>query len=163
MPYKGVLYAGLMITADGPKVLEYNVRFGDPEAQAILPRLKTDFVDLLFATAQGDLTGLPVEWDDMDCVCVVLASEGYPGKYDKGKEITGINEAEQERALVFHAGTQFRDGKLTTSGGRVLGVVGLGEGIDKAVNKAYAGVEKIQFEGKTYRKDIAYRAVNRLV
>ncbi len=162
-PYKGVLYAGVMITELGLKVLEFNVRFGDPETQAILPRLKTDLVDLLMATAKGDLSGIQLEWDDRDCIAVVLASEGYPGKYEKGRRITGIKDAQKEGAIVFHAGTKVQDGSLLTSGGRVLSVVGMGDGIRKAIENTYTGVEKIHFEGMTYRKDIGHRAVKRLV
>ena len=158
-----MLYAGVMITELGLKVLEFNVRFGDPETQAILPRLKTDLVDLLMATAKGDLSGIQLEWDDRDCVAVVLASEGYPGKYEKGRRITGIKDAQKEGAIVFHAGTKVQDGSLLTSGGRVLSVVGMGDGIRKAIENTYTGVEKIHFEGMTYRKDIGHRAVKRLV
>jgi len=161
MPYKGILYAGLMVTDDGPKVMEYNVRFGDPEIQALLPRMKTDLAELLMATAEMDISGKSIEWDDRDCVCVVLASAGYPKSYEKGKEITGIKDAEDAGVLVFHAGTKLLDGKTLTSGGRVLDVVGMGSGIQEAIENTYRGVEKIHFEGMYYRKDIAYRALNR--
>ncbi len=160
--YKGVLYVGIMLTEDGPKVLEYNVRFGDPETQAVLARLKSDIVELLDATAQGDISNLELEWDEREAVCVVLASEGYPGEYEKGKEITGIDAAEAEGALVFHAGTKLKDGHLVTSGGRVLNVVGMGVGIKEAVDNTYRAVEKIKFDGMRYRKDIAYRAIARV-
>jgi len=162
MLYKGILYAGLMITGSGPKVLEFNVRFGDPEAEAILPRLKSDLVDLLYATASGDLSDTVLEWDKRDCVSVVISSGGYPGKYEKGKVITGIGEAVNEGAIVFHAGTEEKDGRLLTSGGRVLNVVGMGEGIKQARDNAYKAVEKIRFDGMYYRKDIAYRALERI-
>jgi len=162
MPYKGVLYAGLMISDSGAKVLEYNVRFGDPETQVILPRMKGDLVELLLATAESDLSGKTVEWDDRDCVCVVIASSGYPGSYEKGRDITGIQDAENEGATVFHAGTKVQDGKPVTSGGRVLNVVGMGKGIKEAIENTYRGVEKIHFEGMYYRRDIACQAVNRL-
>ena len=161
-PYKGVLYAGIMITDSGIKVLEFNVRFGDPETQAILPRLKTDLVDLLMATARGDLRGMQLEWDDRDCIAVVLAAGGYPGEYKKGQKITGIEDAQKEGTIVFHAGTKVQDGELVTSGGRVLSVVGMGNDIKEAIKNTYAGVEKIHFEGMTCRSDIAYRAVKRL-
>ncbi|MFQ5952023.1 MAG: phosphoribosylamine--glycine ligase [Candidatus Omnitrophota bacterium] len=162
VPYKGVLYAGIMITDSGPKVLEYNVRFGDPETQAILPRMKTDLAELLLAAANGDLSGKSLEWDERECVCVVLASGGYPGSYEKGKRITGIEAAREEGALVFHAGTRLEDDSLVTSGGRVLNVVGLGEDIKDAVSNTYKAVEKIHFDGMHYRKDIGYRAIARV-
>lgn len=160
--YKGVLYAGIMMTADGPKVLEYNVRFGDPETQAILPRMKSDLADLLMATAEGDLSGIKVEWDPRECVCVVLTAGGYPAGYEKGNEITGIMDAANEGAIVFHAGTRTEDGIPVTSGGRVLGVAGLGEGIRQAVSNAYNAADKIHFDGMHYRKDIGYRALTRV-
>lgn len=161
MPYKGILYAGLMITKEGPKVMEYNVRFGDPEIQVILPRMKSDFVDIISATASMDLNGKTIEWDDRACVCVVLSAAGYPGKYDKGKEIKGIDDAIKEGAMVFHAGTEIKGGKLVTSGGRVLNVVGMGGDIKEAIDKTYSAVRKIQFEGMHYRKDIGARALER--
>jgi len=160
-PYKGVLYAGVMVTKDGPKVLEYNVRFGDPETQAIIPRLKTDLVELLYQTARGDLSGVELEWDERDCVAVVLASGGYPGAYEKGKSISGLKNAENDSTIIFHAGTTLQGNDLVTSGGRVLSVVGLGKDIKKAALAAYEGVEKIQFEGMMYRKDIGHRAIER--
>lgn len=159
--YKGVLYYGIMITKTGPRVLEYNARFGDPETQVILPRLKSDLAELLMATAGGDISGKVLEWDRRDCACVVLAEEGYPGEYEKHKEITGLNEAEKDGALIFHAGTIEKNGKYVTSGGRVLNVVGMAEGIENAVAVAYKAISKIQFEGMHYRKDIGYRAVKR--
>jgi len=160
--YRGVLYAGIMVTKDGPKVLEYNVRFGDPETQVILPRIKSDIAELFMATARGELDGRNIEWDDREYVCVVLASGGYPGHYEKGKEITGIDEARREGALVFHAGTKVENGKLVTSGGRVLNVVGSGKDIKEAIDNTYRAVEKIRFEGMHYRKDIGSRAVERI-
>ncbi|MBD3379013.1 MAG: phosphoribosylamine--glycine ligase [Candidatus Omnitrophica bacterium] len=160
-PYKGVLYVGIMITDEGPKVLEYNVRFGDPETQVILTRLKSDLAELMKAAAEGDISGVKAEWDDDEYVCVVLASGGYPGSYEKGKEISGIREAEKEGALVFHAGTALRDGRLVSSGGRVLNVVGKGRGIKEAVENTYRAAGKIHFDGMYYRKDIAHRAVAR--
>jgi phosphoribosylamine--glycine ligase len=162
MPYKGILYAGLMMTSDGPKVLEFNVRFGDPEIQALLPRMKTDLVELLAATADMDISNKTIEWEDKSCVCVVMVSAGYPGNYEKGKEINGINEASKEGAIVFHAGTAFKEGKLVTAGGRVLNVVGLGNNITEATENAYKGAKKISFDGMYYRRDIAHRALNRV-
>lgn len=160
--YRGVLYAGIMITADGPKVLEYNVRFGDPETQAILPRLRSDIAELFMATAQGDISGIKLEWDERHAGCVVLASGGYPDAYAKGKRITGVDEARSAGALVFHAGTALSDRELLTSGGRVLDVVGLGHGIKEAMDNAYKAAARIQFEGMHYRKDIGYRAIARV-
>ncbi len=160
--YKGVLYAGIMMTDSGPKVLEYNVRFGDPETQVILPRLKSDLAELFMAVAKGDLTGKTAEWDERDYVCVVLAAGGYPGSYEKGTSITGLEEAQKEGALVFHAGTKEKNTEVVTSGGRVLGVVGMGNGVVEAVENTYKAVNKIQFEGMHYRKDIAHRAVARV-
>ncbi len=153
--YKGVLYAGLMLTSSGPKVLEYNVRFGDPETQVILPRLKSDLAELLMKTAEGDLSGIRPEWDEAEHVCVVLASGGYPGQYEKGKSITGCDKAADEGALVFHAGTRADGGELFTSGGRVLNIVGRGKGITEAVENTYKAVRKIHFDGMQYREDIA--------
>jgi phosphoribosylamine--glycine ligase len=159
--YRGVLYAGIMITENGPKVLEYNVRFGDPETQVILPRIKSDIVDLFMATAEGDISGIKLDWDEREALGVVLASGGYPGDYAKGKKITGINDARSAGALVFHAGTKMDGSDLVTDGGRVLNVVGLGKGIKEAQDNAYKGVSKINFDGMHYRKDIGYRAVAR--
>lgn len=160
--YKGVLYAGLMMTDSGPKVLEYNVRFGDPETQVILPRMKTDLAGILMAAACGDLSGTIIQWDEREHVCVVLASGGYPGSYEKGKVIQGIKEAESTGAVVFHAGTKITDGETVTSGGRVLNVVGAGCGIKEAIDNTYNAVRKINFEGMHYRSDIGYRAVARI-
>jgi phosphoribosylamine--glycine ligase len=160
--YRGVLYAGVMITEAGPKVLEYNVRFGDPETEAILPRLKSDLAELVMATAEGDISGISLEWDERHCGSVVAASGGYPGDYEKGKEISGIAEARAAGTIVFHAGTKVRDGKLVTDGGRVLNVVGLGHGIKEAMDNAYKGVSKIHFDGMHYRRDIGYRAIARV-
>jgi phosphoribosylamine--glycine ligase len=159
--YRGVLYAGLMITEEGPKVLEYNVRFGDPEAQVIFPRMKADLPELLMAASRGDISGQKVEWDDSECVCVVLASGGYPGKYEKGKKITGIDRAREEGAMVFQAGTRAEGENILTSGGRVLNVAALGKDIGEARDKAYSAVEKVHFENMYYRKDIAHRALAR--
>ncbi|MDD5044388.1 MAG: phosphoribosylamine--glycine ligase [Candidatus Omnitrophica bacterium] len=159
--YKGVLYAGVMLTQDGPKALEFNVRFGDPETQAILPRLKTDLLEVMLATANAKLSRYKnLDWDSRSCVCVVVASGGYPGDYQKGKVINGLDEAGKMKDIaVFHAGTKKEQDKIVTSGGRVLGVSGLGDNIKQAIEKTYQAVEKIDFEGMHYRKDIGYRAV----
>jgi len=160
--YRGILYAGLMITAEGPKVIEYNCRFGDPETQVILPRLKTDLVNILMAVAQGKLSHLKVEWDERPAACVVMASGGYPGPYAKGKPITGLTEAAQIKdAFVFHSGTAMKDGQVVTSGGRVLCVTGLGATIGEALKKAYEAVGVLRFEGAHFRKDIGWRAIGR--
>lgn len=153
--FKGCLYFGLMLTKDGPKVIEYNSRFGDPEAQVVLPRLKTDFVDVLEAVIDEKLEQQLVEWSEEACACVVMASGGYPGAYEKGKEITGLDENGQLPGVtVYHAGTAYRNGKFLTAGGRVLGVTALGENLPQALEKAYAAVGKIHFDGAQYRTDI---------
>jgi phosphoribosylamine---glycine ligase len=160
--YRGVLYVGLMMTDDGPKVLEYNVRFGDPEAEVILPRMKSDLAELLEAVAKGELDGRNIEWDERECVSVVLASEGYPGEYQKGQEITGIVEAMDTGAIIFHAGTKLKGDKVLTSGGRVMNVVGLGPNIKEAIDKAYEGASKIHFDGMWCRRDIGHRALAKI-
>ncbi|MBI4354745.1 MAG: phosphoribosylamine--glycine ligase [Candidatus Omnitrophica bacterium] len=162
--FKGVLYAGLMLTADGPKVLEFNVRFGDPEIQAILPLLKQDLVPLLDDIVEGRLAQSRAEWQAGSCVCVVLASGGYPGEFAIGKEIRGLARLKgREKVLVFHAGTK-RDGdRFLSWGGRVLNVVATDEDIEGAVKRAYEAVGEIAFEGMTYRKDIAWRALKKPV
>ncbi len=153
--FKGCLYFGLMITPDGPKVIEYNARFGDPEAQVVLPRLKTDLVDIIEAVIDERLSQLTIEWSESATACVVMASGGYPLAYKKGLEITGLDENGQlEGVEVFHAGTKLENGKFYTNGGRVLGVTAEGRTLDDALAKAYAAVEKISFEGAHYRKDI---------
>lgn len=159
--YRGCLYLGLMVTADGPKVVEFNARFGDPETQVVLPLLDSDLVAIMCACADGTLADVPIRWKDGAAVCVVLASGGYPGHYDKGQEIHGLADAEAMGALVFHAGTAMKDGKLVTNGGRVLGVVGRGADISSAVDSAYAAATKISFKDAYYRKDIAHRALER--
>ena len=159
--YRGCLYLGLMVTADGPKVVEFNARFGDPETQVVLPLLDSDLVAIMCACADGTLADVPIRWKDGAAVCVVLASGGYPGHYDKGQEIHGLADAEAMGALVFHAGTAMKDGKLVTNGGRVLGVVGRGADISSAVDAAYAAAAKISFKDVYYRKDIAHRALGR--
>lgn len=158
-PFRGVLFAGLMITKDGPKTIEFNARMGDPETQVVLPRLKTDLVDIVLAAMNGRLGELEIEWSDEAAVCVIAASEGYPGSYPKGRVITGIEEAEAQGALVFHAGTAAKDGELVTSGGRVLGIVGLGADIAQARARAYEAASVIHFEGKHTRSDIAAKAL----
>lgn len=159
--YRGCLYLGLMVTADGPKVVEFNARFGDPETQVVLPLLDSDLVAIMCACADGTLADVPIRWKDGAAVCVVLASGGYPGHYEKGQEIHGLADAEAMGALVFHAGTAMKDGKLVTNGGRVLGVVGRGTDISSAVDAAYAAATKISFKDAYYRKDIAHRALER--
>lgn len=160
--YKGVLYAGLMLTADGPSILEFNARFGDPETQVILPRLKSDLVDVMEAVVDGKLADCPVEWHAANAVCVVMASEGYPGSYPKGKVISGLDElSDLSDVVVFHAGTAKKDGRVVTSGGRVLGVTALADDLKAARDKAYAAVEKISFSGVQYRHDIGDKALKR--
>lgn len=160
--YRGVLYAGVMLTKEGPKALEFNVRFGDPETEAILPRLKSDLVEVMLATAEGKLSKIrTLEWDNRACVCVVCASGGYPGSYTKDKEISGLEQAaELKDVVVFHAGTKKVGDKILTSGGRVLGVTGLGATIKEAINKTYEAVGKINFAGMHFRKDIGKKALN---
>lgn len=154
-PFKGCLYFGLMLTPKGPKVIEYNSRFGDPETQVVLPRLKTDFVDIIVACCEEKLSDINIEWSDEASACVVMASGGYPGSYKKGIEIKGLDENGQvDGAVVYHAGTALKDGKLVTNGGRVLGVTALGKNLDEALDKAYAAVKKIDFENAHYRTDI---------
>lgn len=158
--YRGVIYAGLMITEDGPKVLEFNVRFGDPETQAILPRLKSDILEPMLACAEGNLSGVKLDWTEEPCVTVVLASGGYPGGYKTGFEIKGLDEASaMDGITVFHAGTRLKDRKIATSGGRVLNVSALGKDFAQARDRAYAAIDKIHFEDIHYRKDIALRAI----
>ncbi len=153
--FKGCLYFGLMLTADGPKVIEYNARFGDPETQVVLPRLKTPLCDIVDAVIDEKLSDLDIQWSDEACACVVMASGGYPGSYNKGIEINGLDSKGQvEGACVFHAGTALEDGVFKTAGGRVLGVTALGADLKEALKKAYEAVEKITFEGAHYRTDI---------
>ncbi len=159
-PYQGVLYAGLMITADGPKVLEFNARFGDPEAQPILPRMKGDLVPILEACVEGGLEEHSLSWKEEACVCVVLASAGYPGRYEKGLPISGLEAAEEEEGVIlFHAGTVRQGDRFVTAGGRVLGVTALGPTVQEAIDKAYRAVEKISFKGKHYRRDIGHKGL----
>lgn len=161
-PYKGVLYAGVMVTAAGPRVLEFNVRFGDPETQPILMRLKSDLLEVMLAVCDGTLEKVTLKWDMRPAVCVVMASGGYPGSYEKGKKITGLDQAAKlDDVFVFHAGTAQKDGDIVTNGGRVLGVTALGENIEHAKTRAYEAVNKINFEGAYFRRDIADKAINR--
>ena len=157
--FKGCLYFGLMITPKGPKVIEYNCRFGDPETQVVLPRLKTDIVDIFEAIDNETLSDLDVEWSDDACACVIMASGGYPKSYPKGIEITGLSNGQLDGVTVYHAGTKLQDNKLVTSGGRVLGVTALGDTLENALKKSYDAVEKIHFEGAHYRRDIGKRAL----
>jgi len=161
-PYKGVLYAGIMITAGGPRVLEFNVRFGDPETQPILMRLKNDLLSVCLAVCDGKLDEIKLQWDQRPAVCVVMASGGYPDEYEKGKVISGLEEAEKLKdVVVFHAGTAEKDGEIVTNGGRVLGVTAMGREITDAQQRAYEAVEAIKFDGAHFRRDIADKAVCR--
>ena len=157
--YKGCLYAGLMIVNGEPKVVEFNARFGDPETQVVLPLLESDLIDIMLACIDGTLDKIDIKWSNDSAVCVVLASGGYPLSYKKGFEIDGINKAKALDTMIFHAGTAKADGKLVTSGGRVLGVVARSEDLRTAVDKAYKGVEVIHFDNLHYRHDIAHRAL----
>jgi len=160
--YKGILYAGLMITAGGPRVLEFNVRFGDPETQPILIRLKSDLLEVCLAVCDGRLDEVTLEWDQRPAVCVVMASGGYPGDYQKGKRITGLNETDRiEDVVVFHAGTAVKNGDIVTNGGRVLGVTALGQTVADAKARAYRAVDKIKFDGAYCRRDIADKAIKK--
>ncbi len=158
--YKGILYAGIMITTTGPKVLEFNVRFGDPEAQPILMRLQSDLVEALLAVCEGRLDQVTLQWDPRPAICVVMASGGYPDSYEKGKQITGLEDAaSMPDVQVFHAGTKLSDDKVVTAGGGVLGVTALGSDIEDAQRRAYKAVEKIHFDGAYFRGDIGYQAI----
>ena len=160
--YKGVLYAGLMLTAGGPKVLEFNCRFGDPEVQALMMRLRGDLVAAMIAVSNGTLDKIDLSWDPRCCCCVVMASGGYPGDYRKGLSITGIDAAEADPDVtVFHAGSALSDGQLVTAGGRVLNVCAMGENLQEAQRKANAACEKIRFDGAFFRHDIGYRVMSR--
>jgi len=162
-PFKGVLYTGLMLTAEGPKVVEFNVRFGDPETQVVLPLLETDLVDIVLATISGELASLDIQWKQGSAVCVVMAAPGYPGDYPKGAVIEGLGDVKAEdNVVVFHAGTKQKDSAVLTNGGRVLGITGIGDGLIEARDAAYAGVKKLQFEGAHYRTDIAAKALRRV-
>ncbi|MCK4957848.1 MAG: phosphoribosylamine--glycine ligase [Planctomycetes bacterium] len=159
-PYKGILYAGIMITQGGPRVLEYNVRFGDPETQPILMRLKSDLLDVMLAVCDGRLEEISLEWDPRPAVCVVMASGGYPGDYDKGKKITGLDVAgDNDDIVVFQAGTAQQDGDIVSAGGRVLGVTAMGDTIAEAKARAYSAVDMIDFDRAYCRRDIADKAI----
>lgn len=162
--YKGVLYAGLMITADNtPQVLEFNCRFGDPETQPVLSRLETDIADIFLNIIQGKLSETDIKWKPEPCVCVVLTSEGYPGKYEKGRIIKGLEKFKSHESVsVFHSGTAFdSNSNIVTAGGRVLGVTALGKSIKEARDEVYKAIDEIHFDGMHYRKDIAARALKR--
>jgi phosphoribosylamine--glycine ligase len=157
--FKGILYAGLMLTEIGPKVMEFNCRFGDPETQVVLPLLKTDLAEVFLAIVDGELSLQDVEWNENYAVCVVLASAGYPGKYEKDKEVFGLNKVRGiQDVVVFHAGTKKEGGRILTDGGRVLGITGTDVSMDKAIQKTYVAVDKIRFEGMQCRRDIGHRA-----
>jgi phosphoribosylamine--glycine ligase len=159
-PYKGVLYAGLMISDGHPKTLEFNARFGDPETQPVLMRMKGDIVPILEACIKGNLSQYRIEWHPQAAVCVVMASKGYPGDYEKGRPIEGLEKVKKMKdVFIFHAGTAAKDGRTVTNGGRVLGVTGLGEDIPRAIEKTYQAVKKISWEGVHYRKDIGQKAL----
>ena len=161
-PYRGVLYAGIMVTDDGPQVLEFNCRMGDPETQPLLMRLRSDLMPLLIATLDGNLADIEAEWDPRPTCCVVMASGGYPGSYPKGVPIEGLQDVEKmEDVVVFHAGTKLSEGRVVTSGGRVLGVTARGDTIRQARDRAYEAVEQVHFEGAHCRTDIAARAIGR--
>jgi phosphoribosylamine--glycine ligase len=157
--FKGCLYFGLMITPKGPKVIEYNCRFGDPETQVVLPRLKTDIIDIFEAINNETLSELDIEWSEKACACVIMASGGYPKSYKKGVEITGLTLGQLDGVTVYHAGTKIENDKLVTSGGRVLGVTALGDSLADALKKSYEAVENIHFDNAHYRKDIGKRAL----
>ena len=155
--FKGVLYVGLMLTAQGPRVVEYNARFGDPETQAVLPLLESDLMEIMMAVREQRLSGMDIRWKEQAAACIVLASGGYPGKYESGKVISGLEDAQAMGATVYHAGTKLVDGAYVTAGGRVLGVTALGDTLADAVHGAYAAAEKIHFEGAHMRRDIGSR------
>ncbi|HOW19727.1 MAG TPA: phosphoribosylamine--glycine ligase, partial [Phycisphaerae bacterium] len=162
-PYRGVLYAGLMLTHNGPKVLEFNCRFGDPETQPILFRLQSDLVEVMEAVLAGRLDSVSLRWDPRPAICVVMAAGGYPGDYRKGAEITGLADAVSDDVMVFHAGTKRLGGKVVTAGGRVLGVTARGATLAEAQRRAYQAVERIHFDGAYYRHDIGAKALNGMV
>lgn len=160
--FKGCLYFGLMLTPKGPKVIEYNCRFGDPETQVVLPRLKTDIMDIFEAINNETLSALDIEWSDEACTCVIMASGGYPKSYPKGIEIKGLTDGQLDGVTVYHAGTAIKEDTLVTAGGRVLGVTALGDTLEQALAKSYEAVGKIEFENAHYRKDIGQRALKAL-
>ena len=161
-PYRGVIYAGLMITSNGPKVLEFNVRFGDPETQVILMRMKSDLVPLLLTTAKTNLEDVEIEWHDCASICVVMTSNGYPDDYEKGLPISGLEALKGlDNVQVFHAGTSLKDGKVVTNGGRVLGVTTVGKDLQEAQKNVYEAIQKVSFNGAHYRRDIGAKALYR--
>ncbi|HVI40004.1 MAG TPA: phosphoribosylamine--glycine ligase [Anaerovoracaceae bacterium] len=153
LDFKGVLFIGLMISEEGPKVIEFNNRFGDPETQSVLPRMKTDLVDIMNAVVEERLAEQTIEWSDRKAVCVVMASGGYPGNYEKGKKISGLKDVDED-VIVFHSGTKLSDSAIVSDGGRVLGITALGDTHEEAREKAYQNIKRISFEGAQYRKDI---------
>ncbi len=158
-PYSGTLYGGCILTEQGPELIEYNCRFGDPETQVVIPRLKGDLLEVLLATAEGKLAGVELEWSHRAAACVVLASGGYPGSYEKGKKISGLDEAAaMDDVKIFHAGTALENGDYYTAGGRVLGVTALGDDYDEAFDRAYAAIDRIHFDEMYFRRDIGWRA-----
>jgi phosphoribosylamine--glycine ligase len=158
--FRGVLYAGLMITAAGPKVIEFNCRFGDPETQALLPRLQTDLVEVMLACANGKLSDIDLQWSNRSAVCVVAASGGYPGLYEKNRPISGLDELkDEEDVIVFHAGTRLEGDRVVTNGGRVLGVTAMHDSLEKAIKRSYACLDRIDFDGKHARRDIGHHAL----
>ncbi|MBD3257601.1 phosphoribosylamine--glycine ligase [candidate division GN15 bacterium] len=161
LPYKGLIYAGLMLTDMGPKVLEFNCRFGDPETQAVLPLMKSDLVDVMKATIDRRLANMPkIDWRKGAAACVIMASKGYPGSYQSGHKISGLQNTRADGCYVFHAGTKRDNNQLVTSGGRVLGVMGMDRDLRGALNKAYKIIKKIKFQGATFRRDIGFRVLN---
>lgn len=161
-PYKGVIYAGLMITNAGPKVLEFNARFGDPETQVLLMRMKSDLVPLLLSTVKNNIEEVEIEWHDGVSICVIMASKGYPDKYEKGLPVFGLEALKSvNNVQVFHAGTAIKDGKVVTNGGRVLGVTILERDLEKAQKNVYEAIKKLSFDGAHYRKDIGTKAINK--
>jgi len=161
-PYQGVLYAGLMLTADGPMLIEYNARFGDPECQVLMMRLESDFVPVLMASAAGDMTEIGIDWSTDLAMTVVMAAQGYPGSYTKNTEIRGITEAETNGAIVFHAGTSLQNGKCLATGGRVLNVTSKAKDVALAQQLAYDAISKIDWPEGFCRRDIAWRELERL-
>jgi len=156
--FKGILYAGLMLTEIGPKVMEYNCRLGDPETQVILPLLKNDLAEIVLSIIDGELELENIEWKDEFAVCVILASDGYPGDYEKGKDISGLDRI-KDAAFIFHSGTKLENGRFKTNGGRVVGVTGKESSLEKAISKAYSAVDKIRFYGMQYRRDIGKKGM----
>jgi phosphoribosylamine--glycine ligase len=159
--YRGVLYCGLMLTAEGPKVVEFNCRFGDPECQAIMPLIRNDVVDIFMAVCEGKLKNCALELHSLSAVCVVMASGGYPDSYEKNKKISGLSTIADKSTVVFHAGTEKRGQDFFTSGGRVLGVTAFSEDLNDAATRAYRATEKIHFEQAYFRKDIGHRALKK--